>query len=507
LIMAPGTDLRALFEPRSIAFIGASTDVFKWGFNILHNMVERGYKGEIHPVNPNGGDWFGRRMYTDVSEISSPVDLAVIVVRDALVPDIVRTCTDKGIKAGIVITAGFSETGATGAALEREVVETARRGGMRIVGPNTMGVFSAYPNFMHALMGAMPLTAGHVGLVVQSGNLGTSISYRFLRRKIGISRLISSGNEADLTTEDFLEYLEDDPHTRIICLYIEGLRQGERFFRAARRISRSKPVILIKGGRTDRGARAALSHTGAMGGDDEIFSSACRQAGIIQVDSMDEMIDVAGMLLGQPLPAGDRVGIITMGGGWGVIATDQCIRRGLTIEPLSDGVIRRLDKVLPAYWSRGNPIDLVAPGNTRSITDAIRILMEYSQVDSAIVMGLGYMFLRARRWLKSEVLPKDAARTPAEYLMKAESEVFHLLTDLIGEFGRPIVPVADIMAFDVAGKENPLNILEERGIMAYSSPESAVCALARVAEYARHMRLESSEQCGCKLRRKGLTST
>jgi acyl-CoA synthetase (NDP forming) len=486
--------MKAIFEPRSIAFIGASSDLFKWGFNILHHIVERGYAGEIHPVNPNGGTWFGRKIYTDVGEIPTPVDLAIIVVKDSLVLETVRKCTAKGIRAGIVITAGFSETGAAGAALEQEIVETALRGGMRIVGPNTMGVFSAYPCILHALMGSMPLTAGNVGLIVQSGNLGSSISYRFLRRKIGISRLVSSGNEADLTLEDFLEYLEHDPHTHVICLYVEGLRQGERFFRLARRIAKTKPIVLIKGGRTEKGAQAALSHTGAMASNDGVFSALCRQAGIIQVDTMDEMIDVAGMLLSQPLPAGNRVGILTMGGGWGVIATDLCIREGLLVEPLGEAVIRKLDRVLPPYWSRGNPIDLVAPGNTRTVTDAVRVLLEHASLDAVLVMGLGYMFLRARRWLMSEVVPKEAAQGPAEYLMKAELEVFGLIADLIGEFGRPIVPVVDIMAFDIPGQRGPLACLESRGIPAYPSPEPAVRALARVAAYAKSVREDVPEK-------------
>ncbi|HOS98203.1 MAG TPA: CoA-binding protein, partial [Deltaproteobacteria bacterium] len=290
--MTGGTDLKSLFEPRNIAFIGASTNVFKWGFNILHHLVNRGFTGGIFPVNPRGGEWFGRRVYTSLDEIPQAVDLAVIVVADSLVLDSIAQCAAKGIPAAIVITAGFSETGQEGARLERRVVEAARSGGMRIVGPNTMGVYSAYPSTMHVLMGSMPLQPGCVALAVQSGNLGTSISYRFLRRKVGISRLISTGNEADLTMEDFLEYLERDEQTRIICLYVEGLRRPRRFFETARRVSPAKPIVLIRGGRTAQGAAAALSHTGALAGDDAVFSAMCRQSGIIEVSTMDEMIDV-----------------------------------------------------------------------------------------------------------------------------------------------------------------------------------------------------------------------
>ena len=481
--MADSIALKHLFEAGSIAFIGASTNLFKWGFNVLHNIVARGFTGHIYPVNPKGGTWFGRTVYTDLTEIPSGVDLAIIVVKDSLVKETIENCVARHIPMGIVITAGFSETGEKGARLEREIVEIARKGGMRLVGPNTMGVFSAYPGIMQGLMGAMPLTPGHVGLIVQSGNLGSSISYRFLRKHIGISRLISSGNEGDLVLEDFLEYLEEDEKTRIICLYVEGLRDGKRFFEAARRNSKNKPIILIKGGRTAIGARAAMSHTGAIASNDTVFSAMCVQAGIIQVDTMDEMIDVAGMLLSQPIPQGNRVGIITLGGGWGVIATDMCISNNLKVETLPKTIIDKLDQTLPPYWSRGNPIDLVAPGRVEVITDAINILMEHEAIDAVLVMGLGYMTLRARGWLNSDVIPDSAAKEPAGIMISEEMKLFHILVDLIDKYKKPIIPVVDIMSFDVSMDNNPLAFLDSKGIMAYPSPGPAITALAKVVGY------------------------
>jgi len=482
--MSSDIAFRHLFEPSSIAFIGSSTNLFKWGFNVLHHIVRRGFAGEIYPVNPNGGDWFGRTVYKSLDEIPSTVELAIIVVKDTLVLETIEKCVDKHIPIGIVITAGFSETGEKGAQLEREIVKTARKGGMRLVGPNTMGVFSAHPSIMQALMGSMPLTPGHVGLIVQSGNLGSSISYRFLRRNIGISRLISSGNESDLTLEDFLEYLEQDPHTGIICLYVEGLRDGKRFFDATRRISKEKPILLMKGGRTEKGAKAAMSHTGAVASNDEVFKAMCAQAGIIQIDTMDEMIDVAGMLIGQPIPKGKRVGIITLGGGWGVIATDSCTSSGLVVEPLPAAVIHRLDKILPAYWSRGNPIDLVAPSRVEAISDTVGILMEHTSIDAALVMGLGYMTLRARGWRLSDVIPSSMAEEPAQIIISEEMKLFRRLVDLIEKYNKPIVPVVDIMAFDAVMDDNPLSFLESKGIMAYPSPAPAIRALAKVIEYS-----------------------
>jgi acyl-CoA synthetase (NDP forming) len=477
-------ELSHLFEPSTIAFIGASADIFKWGFNILHQIVKRGFEGEVYPVNPKGGEWFGRRMYASLDEIGKPIDLAVIVVKDSLVLETVRECVEKKIPVGIVITAGFSETGTVGAQLESKIVDAARSGGMRLVGPNTMGVFSAYPSIMQALMGSMSLKPGGIGLIAQSGNLGSSISYRFMRRRIGISRLISSGNEADLTTEDFLEYLESDPKTNIICLYVEGLRQPRRFFESVRRISPKKPIILIKGGRTDRGAVAAMSHTGAMAGNDEVFTSMCRQAGIIQVDTMDDMIDVAGVLM-QPRPSGNRVAIITLGGGWGVIATDMCIANGLAVDPLKSSLVETLDRILPAYWSRGNPIDLVAPGRVSVITDTITELMEHSPTDAVILMGLGYLSLRAHGWLRSKAVPTEAVKRSAELMIAEEAKLFTLIVDLIAKYQRPIIPVFDLMSFDVQMDNNPVKFLDTKGVMPYPSPEKAVYALAKVVGYQR----------------------
>ena len=474
---------KALFEPESIAFIGASRDVFKWGFNILHHLIRCDYQGRIYPVNPQGGEWFGRQVYRHLDDIDDKIDLAVIVVKDTLVPSTLKHCIGKKIPAAIVITAGFSETGEKGAELEKELVDIARSGGIRLVGPNTMGVFSAWPSCMQALMTSMPIKKGNMGLITQSGNLGSSIAYRFIRRNIGLSRLISSGNEADLIMEDYLEMLEDDEKTKIICLYVEGVRDGRRFFDSAKRITRNKPVILLKGGRTTQGAKAAMSHTGAIASDDSVFSSMCRQTGIIQVMTMDEMIDVAGMLISQPVPKGNRVGIITLGGGWGVIATDMCTLNGLQIPPLDNSIIEELDKVLPPFWSRGNPVDLVAPGKVNVITDSVKLLAESGSIDSVIVMGLGYMTMRAEKLLTSDVVPRADIEKHANILINEEHRLFDLLCGLIEKEGIPIVPVIDLMAFDAPKHESIIAMLDAKGIMAYPSPDRAIYALAKVTEY------------------------
>ena len=479
---------RALFEPRSIAFIGASNAATKWGFNILHHLIKGGFSGDIYPINPQGGTWFGRELYTSLAGVPRPVDLAVIVVPKERVPDTMRECAAAGIPAAIIITAGFGETGPGGAALEREVLSIARAGGIRFVGPNTMGIFSAYPSPVQSVMMSSQLKQGGVAVVSQSGNLATSLSYRFTRREIGISRLVSSGNEADLTIEDYLVYLETDERTRIICLYVEGLRQGRRFLDTARRVSLTKPIILLKGGTGSTGAGAALSHTGAMAGSFAVFHAMCRQANIITAATIDEMVNVSGFILSQPEFTGKRIGIVTLGGGWGVISADLCEKAGLELPPLDRRVVAELDAFLPPFWSRRNPIDLVAPGRVSMITDSIEALMEHADMDAIVLLGLGYMTSRARRWLDSPVLPRAAMEGHARGMIDGEMELLDLVVQQIRQFNKPIIPVIDLVAFDEAAAGNIVKHLDREGIMAYSSPEQAIGALARSQDYFRKRR-------------------
>ncbi len=486
----------SIFEPRSIAFIGASNNLYKWGFNILHNIVTAGFKGKIYPINPHGGSWYGMKVYQNLAQIQDNIDLAIIVVKKELVKDTLVKCALKKIPAAIIITAGFSETGNEGSQLEQEVLEIARKNSMRIVGPNTMGIFSAWPSPLQATMASGHKIPGHVAIIAQSGNLGSSISYRLTKRNIGISRLISSGNEADLKTADYLELLENDPKTDIICLYVEGVRDGRRFFELAKRISPRKPMVLLKGGRSEIGARAAMSHTGAMAGNNDVFNAMCRQTGIITVDSMDEMVDVCGMLISQPRPLGNRVGIITMGGGWGVIATDACASNGLVLPRLKESTIRMLDKVLPPYWSRANPVDLVAPSRITVITDAVSILIENEDIDAILALGIGYATLRAMVWRFSTVIPKEDSEIPSKQMYEGEMHLMELLVGQIKKLERPIIPVIDIMAFDRAEYHDLLKYLDSHGIMAYPSPEKAIYALAKVFEYTRTTRVSSARDKG-----------
>ena len=474
---------QSLFEPRSIAFIGASTNPAKWGFNILHHILRGEYAGKIHPINPQGGNWFGRPIYRSLSDAPQPIDLAIIIVPKEKVAETLRECRKAQIFTAIVVTAGFAETGPEGKALEQEIVCVARQNGIRLVGPNTMGIYSAYPSRLQAVMTASQFSRGPVALVSQSGNLGTSIADRFIRREIGISRLISSGNEADLTVEDYLEYLETDDKTRMICLYVEGVRQGARFIDTIRRIARTKPVILLKGGTGAIGADAALSHTGALAGSFAVFRAICNQANIILAETIDEMVDITGLLLSQPRIKGKRIGIVTQGGGLGVLSADLCEAVGLEVPALNERVVGMLDAFLPPFWSRRNPVDLIAPGKVSMITDSTAALLAHADLDAIVLLGLGYMTSRATRWMESDVLPRDVMNGPAQKMIAGEIELVDLIVQQIRQFNKPILPVIDAVGFDQPGEFNLVRHLDKMGIMAYASPEQAIRALAKVVTY------------------------
>lgn len=473
----------SLFEPRAIAFIGASNNPAKWGFNILHHLIRGEYAGRLYPINAQGGTWFGRKMFKSLAEVTEPLDLAVIVVPKEKVPDAIRECSRAGIAAAVVITAGFGETGPEGKILEQEVLRVARNCGVRIVGPNTMGIYSAYPSRMQAIMTSTQFKPGAVAVVSQSGNLGTSITDRLVRREIGLSRLVSSGNEADLTVEDYLDYLETDEKTKVICLYVEGVRQGHRFMETLRRISIIKPVILLKGGTGVVGAGAAMSHTGALAGSFAVFRAVCRQANVIVADTIDEMVDITGLFLSQPQIAGNRIGIVTQGGGLGVLSADLCEAVGLETPQLADHIVAMLDAFLPPFWSRRNPVDLVAPGRVSMITDSTAALLAHADLDAIVLLGMGYMTSRATCWLASPVLPRKAMEGPAQKMIEGEMELTDLIVRQIREFNKPIIPVIDVVGFDEPGDLNIVRRLDAQGVMAYSSPDQAIRALAKAQKY------------------------
>ncbi|MDX2452913.1 acetate--CoA ligase family protein, partial [Desulfosarcina sp.] len=382
----PAPAIHALFYPRSVAFIGASSQMGKWGHMLICNVISGGFQGQVYAVNPKGGLIAGKPAFKTVSEIPGEVDLAVVTVPAAGIIDLIPQLKTKGIKNMVLITSGFGETGVDGKTLERELVEEAREAGILILGPNTMGICNPHINFFCTGTAVHP-RAGSTAVVAQSGNMGTQLLAFAEAQGIGIRAFSGSGNEAMITIEDYMEGFEVDELTRTVMLYIESVKQGRRFFESACRVSHKKPIVLLKGGQTQAGNRAAASHTGAMASDTRLFDAVCRQAGIVKVDLPMELLDLSAAFSSLPLPQGNRVAIMTLGGGWGVVTADLCDQFGLDVPELSPELIVRIDQILPPYWSRSNPIDLVGENDLSVPLTVMEALLQWEACDAVINLG------------------------------------------------------------------------------------------------------------------------
>lgn len=376
-------NLDYVFNPRSIAFVGATENPAKWGFIVFNNLLIGGYEGRIYPVNPGRESILGHRCFASVSAIPDEVDLAVFTIPAREIPSVIEECVDKGVKAALVISAGFKELGEEGAALERQMVEKARAGGIVLVGPNGQGI--ACPKCkLFPWMPMMYPAAGRIALVSQSGNILNMMVEELYGYGFGVSKVISSGNEADARIEDYLAYLADDADTDVIIAYMEGARDARRFFEQARALTARKPIVILKGGRSQSGVAAAKSHTGAMAVSGDIFEAACRQAGLVRARTIEEAACLAAAFVNRQLPSGRRVGIITGGGGLGVLASDICAEDGLEVVALSEETLAEIGKSMPDRWVPGNPVDLVAGLDMTIIPRVMEIMRDSGEVDALL---------------------------------------------------------------------------------------------------------------------------
>ena len=350
--------LDAFFKPRSVAVIGATETPGSVGRTILKNLVSNPFGGTVYPVNPKRPNVLGVKAYPKVGDIPEPVELAVIVTPAATVPGVVRECADAGVGGAIIISAGFKETGAAGAELEKKTMEEARRGRMRIIGPNCLGAMNPQNGF-NATFAASLARSGHVGFISQSGALMTAILDWSLREKVGFSAFVSMGSMMDIGWGDMIDYLGDDPQTKSILIYMETIGDARSFLSAAREVALTKPIIVIKAGRTEGAAKAASSHTGSLAGSDEAMDAAFRRCGVLRVERISDLFYMAEVLDKQPRPKGPRLTIITNAGGPGVLATDTLLQTGGQLAALSKNTMQTLDAFLPAAWSHNNPIDVL----------------------------------------------------------------------------------------------------------------------------------------------------
>jgi acetyl coenzyme A synthetase (ADP forming)-like protein len=379
------TSLAPFFDPKTIAVIGASPRAGSIGGALFRNVLRAEYAGVAYPVNRSGAPVAGVRAYSGVAEIGEAVDLAVICLPGPAVIDAAEEALAAGVRAVCVISAGFAETGAEGAARQERLLELVRGHGARLLGPNCLGIAVAAPR-LNATFGPRALPAGNVGFSSQSGALGLAVLERAAERRLGLSSFVSVGNKADISSNDLLEYWQDDPETDVVLLYLESFGNPRKFARVARRVARSKPIVAMKAGRTGAGARAASSHTAALAGSEAAVDALFHQAGVLRVDTLEELLDVTSLLATQPPPHGRRVAVLTNAGGLGILCADACESAGLELPPLADATVEALRSVLPAEASVRNPVDMLGSAVGSTYEQVLPALLRDPGIDSVIVL-------------------------------------------------------------------------------------------------------------------------
>ena len=447
---AASASMRRLFEPSVVAVVGASRARGKIGAEVFANL-RRGFTGTVVPVNVGAVSVDGVTAFRSVSAIPGPVDLAVIVVPSAAVIGVVEDCLAKGVKGVVVITAGFSETGAKGREREAALVERIRAAGIRMIGPNCMGIINTDPAFnLNATFSPICPRPGNVAMMTQSGALGVAILDYVRQLNLGISTFVSAGNKADVSGNDLIQFWAEDPRTSVILLYLESFGNPRKFSEIARRVGREKPIVVVKSGRSRAGQRAASSHTGALAASDTIVDALFRQAGVIRTNTFEELFDVGVLLAHQPPPRGPRVAILTNAGGPGILAADACEANGLELPTLGDETVAALRGFLPEAASVANPVDMVASAGPEEYRNALQLLLADDRVDAVLVI----------------YIPPVLAEADA---------VAAAIVDGAREAGGKTVAATFMGAEGAAPKLAP--------IPAYMFPESAAIAMARAAAY------------------------
>lgn len=457
--VATVASLRPFFKPNAIAVVGASRDPGSIGYRTLKAVIDNGYGQPIFPVNPKTDQILGLKTYPSVKELPQQVDLALLIVPRDSVLKVVDDCAVRGVRALVVITAGFAEVRG-GADLQRQLVEKVRGYGMRLIGPNCLGILNADPAVsLNASFSPVFPPPGRVGMSSQSGALGLAVLAAAKRLNLGFSTFVSVGNKADVSGNDLLQYWEEDPNTDVILLYLESFGNPRRFAHIARRVSGRKPIVAIKGGRGASGARAASSHTAALAAKDTAVDALFAQTGVIRVDTLEEMFHLASMLGSQPLPQGNRVGIITNAGGPGILCADACEVGGLIIPELSAETQSKLSAFLPTTASLGNPVDMIASASPEHYRRAVETMLAAPEIDSLIVVCIPVVFGAASSFVQA----------------------IHAAVRTARDQSGSVKPVLGCWMADPA--EIPATTSGER-IPVYTFPESPAAVLSRVITYA-----------------------
>ncbi len=452
--------LKAIFEPKSIAVIGASRKKGKLGWALFSNLLSCGYTGVLYPVNPSIPSVNGVKAYPCVLDVPDEVDLAVIIVPAENVAEILEECGEKGVKGAIIIAAGFSEIGPEGEKREEQIKQIAQRYGIRLIGPNCFGVINTDESIsMNATFAKSFPPRGNIAFLTQSGAVGVSALEFACARNIGISKFVSLGNKTDIHENLLLKYLRDDLQTRVILVYLESLTNAREFIELSRQITgelpQAKPIIAVKSGRTEAGARAAFSHTGALAASDEVIHSLFQQSGVIRVDSLEELFDTARAFSSQPIPAGNRIAVVTNAGGPGIMATDAFVRLGARLAHIAPEIKQQLRSFLPPTASVENPIDMIADANEHTYARVLETVLKEETVDAVLTICTPHIATQ----------PEQISRKIVEAALKFHKPVLFCM-----------MAVQDV--------EPAVRILQDAGIPVYEYPEAAARVLTHMSQFA-----------------------
>lgn len=458
--------LEGVFNPRTVAVIGASNQRGKWGYMLLEHIIAGDFKGEIYPVNPKGGEIQGKKAYPNINDIAGPVDLAVIGIPAAIVQGAVEDCAAKGVKGLIIVTAGYAETGAEGRKLEEAIAKTVQASGMRLVGPNCIGIINTAASLNAS---SLQFIKGDVGFICQSGNLCEDVRLLLQQRGWGFSKLISMGNQTDIRFHEYLEYLKDDAATKVVLLHIEGVKDGKRFLEAARAVLKKKPIVVLKVGQTRAGERAVMSHTGSLAGRYEIYEAAFRQAGIIKASDVSDLVDFGGTLAKLPPLKRKRVVILTDGGGHAAMACDAAEKFGLEIPILSRETQSKLREVLLPQSGTVNPVDFAgaAEYDLWSYTRVADIVLQDDDIDGFLITGALFGIYSAAF---------------GEQLKNLEVEVTQKLCEIAAKYKKPV-----IMHHLPVPENDAIRALRSGGIPVYTRVETAVRCMVALADYGSYL--------------------
>jgi acyl-CoA synthetase (NDP forming) len=475
--------LEALFEPAGIIVAGASTHPAKFGFTALHNILSCGYAGRVHATNLEGERVLGVQTVRSVDELpNGAADLVFVCTPAAAVPDLLRACAAKGVRAAFVTSAGYGEAGEQGREAEAALVRLAAELGMVLAGPNGQGLVSTPVSLCAQIVAPYP-PRGHVSVASQSGNFVSSFLNYARQTGVGVARAVSAGNAASVGIADYLDWYADDSESRVGLAYVEGIADGEAFAARLRSVAERKPVVLVKGGATAGGQRAAASHTGSLATDDRVFDGVARQCGATRAATVEEAFEVAATFATQPLPAGPRTVVVTTAGGWGVVTADALTRSSLELVALPDDLRAAIDQKLPPRWSRNNPIDM-AGGETRdTIPEVLELVAAHPGVDAIVYLGLGIQSNTARMLRDGPFHPDHGLERIVSYHERQDRRFAEAAAEVSDRYGKPVLTATELAVADPANP-GPATV-RETGRLCYPSANRAVTALDHLYRYAR----------------------